>query len=137
MIDTATNSIMNEVREVGLEYTHPAAIVVRNNLGRKWARIIAAGYLEKVGSNKRSIAVPSVDNRIPLVTKENCAAIVSTKYYHFLGFNTKIVNLSGRWTILKSFSFDAEESIAAEIREDETGGAIVVMNQWRVENIAF
>lgn len=135
LIGSAADGALHVIREVALEDAHSFSLVIGHYVRGQVALFALVDGLE-VGGHEGRIALPSVDLGFALVAEEERVAVVRAKDDHPLGFRTQVVYLAVSVTASEMIRSDAEQTAAAQVREEQAGATIVPARQSQIEHIS-
>jgi len=137
MSDSAADGTLHVVREVALEDAHTSPLVIGYDVSRQdvLALLVFVDGLEISGYEGRD-GVPSVDFVLALVAEEERAAVVRAQDDYLLGFQPAILYLAVGGTVPEMIRSDGEQSVAAQICEEQAGVAVIVTRQSEIEHVS-
>lgn len=128
MIGAAADGALHVIREVALQDTHLAPLVIGHDVCGQGALGAGVDRLE-VGRHEERVGVPSVDLGVALVTEEERVAVVGAQDDETRGLDAEIVYLALGVSVPEVIRSDGEQTAAAQVREDEAGATVLAVHQ--------
>lgn len=134
MIGAAADGALHVIREVALQDAHLSPLVIGHDVRGQGALGARIDGLE-VGGYEGRLAVPSVNLGSALVTEEERVAVVGAQDDEPRGFQPEIVYLAVSVAVPKMIRTDGEQTVAAQIREEQAGATVLPVHQREVKHV--
>lgn len=135
VVGAAADGALHVIREVALQDAHLAPLVIGHDVRGQGALGAAVNRLE-VGGHEGRVDVPSVDLGVALVPEEERASVVGAQDDETRGLDSEVVYLALGVSVSQVIRSDGEQAVAAQVREDEAGAAILVVHQRQVQHVS-
>lgn len=134
MISAAADGALHVIREVALQDAHAAPLVIGGDVRGQGALGARVDGLE-IGLHEGSIGLPSIHLGVALVTEEERVTVVGAQDNEPGGFQPEIVYLALGVTVPEMIRSNGEQTVAAQIREDEAGATVLMVHQREIKNV--
>lgn len=134
MISAAADGALHVIGEVALQDAHAAPLVIGGDVRGQGALGARVDGLE-AGLHEGRIGLPSVHLGAALVTEEERVTVVGAQDDEAGGFQSEIVYLALGVTVPEMIRTNGEQTAAAQIREDEAGATVLMMNQREIQDV--